>query len=79
MDEESSTEIKKVYDIVNKPGKFPVSTIKTAEAVKLTEKSQRDINIAFMNEIEIICLIAASATKAPILSLTLRPLRMIWL
>ena len=49
MDEESSTEIKKVYDIVIKAGTFPVSTIKTAEAVKVIENSQRDINIAFMN------------------------------
>ena len=55
MDEESATEIKKVYDIVIKAGTFPVSTIKTAEAVKVVENSQRDINIAFMNEIAMIC------------------------
>lgn len=55
MDEESSNEIKKVYDIVIKAGTFPVSTIKTAEAVKVVENSQRDINIAFMNEIAMIC------------------------
>lgn len=55
MDEESSNEIKKVYDIVIKAGTFPVSNIKTAEAVKVVENSQRDINIAFMNEIAIIC------------------------
>lgn len=55
MDEESAREIKKVYDIVIKAGTFPVSTIKTAEAVKVVENSQRDINIAFMNEIAIIC------------------------
>ncbi|MBR2706474.1 MAG: nucleotide sugar dehydrogenase [Mogibacterium sp.] len=55
MDEESANEIKKVYDIVIKAGTFPVSTIKTAEAVKVVENSQRDINIAFMNEIAIIC------------------------
>lgn len=55
MDEESAREIKKVYDIVIKAGTFPVSTIKTAEAVKVIENSQRDINIAFMNEIAIIC------------------------
>lgn len=55
MDEESATEIKKVYDIVIKAGTFPVSNIKTAEAVKVVENSQRDINIAFMNEIAIIC------------------------
>jgi UDP-N-acetyl-D-galactosamine dehydrogenase len=55
MDEESANEIKKVYDIVIKAGTFPVSSIKTAEAVKVVENSQRDINIAFMNEVAIIC------------------------
>ena len=55
MDDESAEEIKKVYDIVIKAGTFPVSNIKTAEAVKVIENSQRDINIAFMNEIAIIC------------------------
>ena len=55
MDEESAQEIKKVYDIVIKVGTVPVSTIKTAEAVKVVENSQRDINIAFMNEIAMIC------------------------
>ena len=55
MDEESARQIKKVYDIVIKAGTFPVSNIKTAEAVKVVENSQRDINIAFMNEIAIIC------------------------
>lgn len=55
MDEEAAIEIKKVYDIVIKAGTFPVSNIKTAEAVKVVENSQRDINIAFMNEIAMIC------------------------
>lgn len=55
MDEESANEIKKVYDIVIKAGTFQVSNIKTAEAVKVVENSQRDINIAFMNEIAMIC------------------------
>ena len=55
MDAESATEIQKVYDIVIKAGTFMVSDIKTAEAVKVVENSQRDINIAFMNEIAIIC------------------------
>lgn len=55
MDEESAREIKKVYDIVIKAGTFLVSSIKTAEAVKVVENSQRDINIAFMNEIAMIC------------------------
>ena len=55
MDAESAEEIQKVYDIVIKAGTFPVSNIKTAEAVKVIENSQRDINIAFMNEIAMIC------------------------
>ena len=55
MDEESAREIKKVYDIIIRAGTFPVSNIRTAEAVKVVENSQRDINIAFMNEIAIIC------------------------
>lgn len=55
MDEESAHEIKKIYDIVIKAGTFPVSTIKTAEAVKVVENSQRDINIAFVNEVAMIC------------------------
>ncbi|MBR3428757.1 MAG: nucleotide sugar dehydrogenase [Clostridia bacterium] len=55
MDEETTREVKKIYDIVIKAGTFPVSNIKTAEAVKVVENSQRDINIAFMNEIAIIC------------------------
>lgn len=55
MDDESASEIKKVYDIVIKAGTVPVSNIKTAEAVKVVENSQRDINIAFMNEVAMIC------------------------
>ena len=55
MDEETCRVVKKVYDIVIKAGTFPVSNIKTAEAVKVIENSQRDINIAFMNEIAMIC------------------------
>ena len=55
MDEESAIEIRKVYDIVVKAGTVPVSTIKTAEAVKVVENSQRDINIAFVNEVAMIC------------------------
>lgn len=55
MDEESAREIQRVYDIVIKAGVFPVSNIRTAEAVKVIENSQRDINIAFMNEIAMIC------------------------
>lgn len=55
MDAETATEISRVYNIVVKAGTFPVSSIKTAEAVKVVENSQRDINIAFMNEVAMIC------------------------
>lgn len=55
MDEESVREIKKVYDMVIRAGTFPVSSIKAAEAVKVVENSQRDINIAFVNEVAMIC------------------------
>lgn len=54
MDAESLEEIKSVYDLVIKVGTYPVSTIKTAEAVKVVENSQRDINIAFMNELAMV-------------------------
>lgn len=55
MDQETCNTVKQVYDIVVDAGTFPVSNIKTAEAVKVVENSQRDINIAFMNEVAMIC------------------------
>lgn len=54
MDAESLEEIKNVYDLVIEVGTHPVSSIKTAEAVKVVENSQRDINIAFMNELAMV-------------------------
>lgn len=54
MDNESLEEIKNVYDLVIEVGTYPVSNIKTAEAVKVVENSQRDINIAFMNELAMV-------------------------
>ena len=54
MDAESLAEIKNVYDLVVEVGTFPVSSIKTAEAVKVVENSQRDVNIAFMNELAMV-------------------------
>ncbi len=50
-DEEALQTIKAVYDIVIEVGTYPVSNLRTAEAVKVVENSQRDINIAFMNEL----------------------------
>lgn len=54
MDKEALQIIKQVYDLVIEVGTYPVSTIKTAEAVKVVENSQRDINIAFMNELAMV-------------------------
>lgn len=53
-DTESLKEIKDVYDIVIEVGTYPVSNMRTAEAVKVVENSQRDINIAFMNELAMV-------------------------
>ncbi|MBO6153949.1 MAG: nucleotide sugar dehydrogenase [Lachnospiraceae bacterium] len=54
MDTESCEFIKRVYDIIIEAGTYPVSSIKTAEAIKVVENSQRDINIAFMNELAMV-------------------------
>ena len=54
IDDESLKEIKAVYDLVIEAGTYPVSNIRTAEAVKVVENSQRDINIAFMNELAMV-------------------------
>ncbi len=53
-DGEALTTIKAVYDIVVEVGTYPVSNLRTAEAVKVVENSQRDINIAFMNELAMV-------------------------
>lgn len=53
-DEKSLREIEKIYNLVIEVGTYPVSNIKTAEAVKVVENSQRDINIAFMNELAMV-------------------------
>ena len=54
MDDEALSEIKNIYDMVIEVGTFPVSSIMTAEAIKVVENSQRDINIAFMNELAMV-------------------------
>ena len=46
--------IAKVYGLVVKAGVYKAQSIKVAEAAKVIENSQRDINIAFMNELAII-------------------------
>ena len=54
IDTESLEEIKAIYDLVIEVGTYPVSNLRTAEAVKVVENSQRDINIAFMNELAMV-------------------------
>jgi len=54
IDSESLEIIKNVYDLVVEVGTYPVSNLRTAEAVKVVENSQRDINIAFMNELAMV-------------------------
>ncbi len=53
-DAESLEEIAKVYEIVVKAGVHKASSIKVAEAAKIIENTQRDVNIALMNELSII-------------------------
>ncbi len=54
MDEESLQEIASVYNLIIEAGTYPMTSIKAAEAVKVAENSQRDINIAFMNELAMV-------------------------
>ena len=53
-DNESSQEIAKVYLEAIKAGVYEASSIKVAEAAKVIENTQRDINIALMNELSMI-------------------------
>ena len=53
MDEESLETIAKVYELIIDAGVYRAESIKVAEAAKVIENSQRDINIAFMNELSI--------------------------
>ncbi len=54
MDAETLDEVAKVYELVVEAGVHRAESIKVAEAAKVIENSQRDINIAFMNELSII-------------------------
>jgi UDP-N-acetyl-D-galactosamine dehydrogenase len=53
-DAESLDVISKVYEIIVEPGTHKASSIKVAEAAKIIENTQRDVNIALMNELSII-------------------------
>lgn len=55
MDEETLEEVAKLYSSVLKNGVFKAASIKVAEAAKVIENSQRDVNIAFANEIAMMC------------------------
>jgi len=54
MDMESLEEIAKVYELIIEAGVHKAGSIKVAEAAKVVENSQRDINIAFMNELAMV-------------------------
>jgi UDP-N-acetyl-D-galactosamine dehydrogenase len=54
MDEETLDIVAKVYELVVEAGVYRAEAIKVAEAAKVIENAQRDINIAFMNELSII-------------------------
>ena len=54
MDKETLEEIANIYELVIEVGVYRASSIKVAEAAKVVENSQRDINIAFMNELAMV-------------------------
>jgi UDP-N-acetyl-D-galactosamine dehydrogenase len=53
-DAEALEQIAKVYELVVEAGVFKAASIKVAEAAKIVENTQRDLNIAFMNELSVI-------------------------
>lgn len=78
-DAESLDFIKKLYETIVEAGVYPASSIKVAEAAKIIENTQRDLNIALMNELSIIFdlmgintldVIEAAATKWNFLKFT---------
>ncbi len=71
-DDEATEEISKVYAEVIEPGVYKAESIKVAEAAKVIENTQRDLNISFVNELAIIfdrmgintkAVLAAAGTK----------------
>src|SRR5699024_1392718 len=54
IDQEALNNIAEVYEIIIKAGTYKAPTIKIAESAKVVENSQRDINIAFMNELAMV-------------------------
>ena len=53
MDEETLENVAEIYSLIIKAGVYKAESIKVAEAAKLVENAQRDINIAFMNELSL--------------------------
>ncbi len=53
MDEETLKNVAEIYSLIIKAGVYQAESIKVAEAAKLVENAQRDINIAFMNELSL--------------------------
>ena len=54
MDKETLENVTNLYNLVLKNGVYQATSIKVAEAAKVIENSQRDINIAFVNELAVI-------------------------
>lgn len=54
IDEEALDIVAKIYELIIEAGIYRAESIKVAEAAKVIENTQRDINIAFMNELSII-------------------------
>ena len=66
MDADTLEEIAAVYELIIEAGVYKAESIKVAEAAKLVENSQRDINIAFMNEFAMVCELMGINTKSVI-------------
>ncbi|GAL87584.1 nucleotide sugar dehydrogenase [Sporocytophaga myxococcoides] len=78
-DDQAKDEIAKIYALVVEAGIHKASSIKVAESAKIIENTQRDLNIALMNELSIICdklgintfeVLEAAATKWNFLKFT---------
>ncbi|MEQ8156553.1 MAG: nucleotide sugar dehydrogenase, partial [Clostridiaceae bacterium] len=54
MDEETLEDVAKTYELIIEAGVYRAESIKVAEAAKLIENTQRDVNIAFVNELSMI-------------------------
>ncbi len=66
MDKETLDSVAAVYELIINAGVYRAENIKVAEAAKLMENSQRDINIAFMNEFAIVCSLMGINSKSVI-------------